>query len=79
MEQESASLNPLAAEWDRVVEHLQHRELDAMLRLMFFLGAHRAIAHVVRAKNHMAALALLRMELREFEKEAARPEQERAA
>jgi hypothetical protein len=41
-----------------------------MLLLMFFLGAHRAINHVVRAEHTITAVALLRMELRAFEREA---------
>ena len=73
MDKQSVTLSPLAAEWDNVVAHLRHRELSTMLRLMFFLGAHRAINHVVRADSKTAALALLRMELREFENEVAGP------
>ena len=71
MEVQSIVIRPLAAEWEKVRNELRHPELHTMLRLMFFLGAHRAISHVVHAENKTTATALLRMELREFEEEIA--------
>lgn len=78
MDQQTASLTPLAAEWEKVRAELRHPELHAMLRLMFFLGAHRTAAYLIRSQSPAMALVRLRQELREFEREIAEPKDEAA-